>query len=114
MSKANRRGFEFSNRTKEEERSRWHAKNPGRERESLQVHHILPISEGKKRGVPRESIRSQQNAVAVPKEFHKRIHRKTTPETYDALAEAFKKLWMALPLGGAIAVIAYLATLYKP
>jgi len=109
MSRPSRKGYEFSDRVKDEETTRWHSKNPGREDEKVEIHHILPISEAKKRDVPKEAVRSQQNAVGVSQEFHKEIHEKMDQETYDALAEALKKLWLVLPIGGIVGLIAYLA-----
>lgn len=91
-----RSGYEFDNRIKDEEFTRWHAKNPGREDASLEVHHILNVSEGKKRGVPREAIKSQQNAVAVESGFHKKIHREQAEEDQEELANWFISLWRKL------------------
>ncbi len=112
MSKKSRKGYEFDDRIIQQELMRWHTKNPAQPTTRLEVHHILPVHEAKKRGVPRQAIKSQQNAVAVPKEFHKRVHRETTEETYSALAEALKKLWLVLPIGSIIAIISYWATMH--
>jgi len=96
MSRKSRQGAEFSNRIKEEERTRWHAHNPGREDEQLQVHHICGISEGLKRGVPKRALKSQQNAVALEEDFHNEVHRETDEETMNVLAQGLINLWRKL------------------
>ena len=96
MSRKSRHGAEFSDRIKEEERSRWHAKNPGREDADLNVHHILNISNGLKHGVSKQALKSQQNAVAVEVEFHKEIHKKQIDEDQEELANWFLSLWRTL------------------
>lgn len=91
-----RKGYEFSDRTKYQAKKRWHTKNPGRENEELEVHHLLPVSEGKKRGVPRDALRSDENAIAVPKDFHQEIHRELDESTILYLVSYFKNLWKQL------------------
>ena len=92
----NRRGAEFENRIKDQEKIRWHTKNPGNAEAKLEIHHILPIGEGLKRGVPKEALSSQQNAVAVTPEFHKEIHEKADPETYNVIAQCLIRIWAKL------------------
>ena len=94
--KSKRSGAEFNNRIKDEERSRWHAKNPGREDADLNVHHIMPIAEGLKRGVSKDALKSQQNAVALEKDFHNKVHRETDEETLNVLAQGLRALWRTL------------------
>ena len=96
MGRNSRRGAEFSDRIKDEERSRWHAKNPGNEEADLEVHHILGVSEGLKRDVPKVALKSQQNAVALDREFHNKVHRETDEETQEVLAQGFLGLWRKL------------------
>jgi 5-methylcytosine-specific restriction endonuclease McrA len=91
-----RKGYEFSSRIKGEEKRRWRKRNPGREDESLEVHHILPIYKAKEYDVPKEAVRSQQNAVAVDSEFHKKVHKETDEETYSVLAQGLRGLWAKL------------------
>lgn len=83
-----RKGCEFSKRIKEEERLDWHKRNPGNPDAELEVHHIVPISIARELGVPRDRIRSQRNAVAVEKGFHKELHDNEDEETYKVLAQA--------------------------
>lgn len=96
MSRRTRRGAEFSKRIIEEERLKWHAKNPGQQDAQLNVHHILPIAEGVKRGVSKILLSSQQNAIALEEEFHNEVHRKINKETLDALAQALINTWAKL------------------
>lgn len=91
-----RKGAEFSSRIIEEERINWHKKNPGNEGAELEVHHILPIAEGLKRGVPKRALKSQQNAVAVEKGFHKEVHQKLNEDDYNVLAQALLAIWRKL------------------
>lgn len=96
VGKSHRSGAEFSKRIKNEERRKWHSKNPGREKASLEVNHILPIKEGLKRGVSKRALKSQQNAVAVEFEFHKQIHREMNEETLDCLTSCLLNQWKRL------------------
>lgn len=91
-----RKGAEFSDRIKNEEIRKWHGKNPGKENAVVEVHHILPINEGLKRGVPKEALRSQQNAVATETKFHDRVHRELDDETMNVLAQGLINLWKKL------------------
>jgi len=91
-----RRGAEFENRIKDQEKIIWHKKNPGNAEAKLEIHHIMPIEEGLKRGVPKEALSSQQNAVAVTPEFHQEIHNKTDQETYNVIALCLLKIWARL------------------
>lgn len=66
-----RKGYEFSQRTRNEAIRRWYINNPGREKEELEVDHKVPIWYAKKHGIHPSVIRSQDNARALPKEDHK-------------------------------------------
>lgn len=93
---ARRKGIEFDSRTKDAEISRWHRRNPGREDADLEVHHIFNAQYADKYDVPIEAVKSQQNAVAVEKGFHKEIHQKQTEEDQEEFANWFKSLWARL------------------
>ena len=92
----NRRGVEFNERTKRQERRRFWQKNPDKQDVKPEVHHILPVSEGLKRGVPKQALKSQENAVALDPDFHQEVHRETDDETYDALASTLINKWRSL------------------
>lgn len=111
MSKRSRRGYEFEKSVKEEERTSWRNRHPDQDDSGLEVHHILPIYKAKEYGVPKEAVKSRENAVALKRDFHRDVHRETDEETYSVLAEALKKLWLIIPIGGIIGIINYLANL---
>ena len=92
----NRRGVEFNERTKRQERRRFWQKNPDKQDVKPEVHHILNVKYGKKYGVPNEALKSQQNAVAVDPEFHREIHEKQDEETQEELANWFLSVYRKL------------------
>lgn len=96
MSRESRKGYEFSKKTIDSEVTNWHSKNPGNPDVELNVHHILNVQSAKKYGVPKEAVRSRDNAVAVEKEFHKKIHREQTEEGQKELANWFLSVWRKL------------------
>lgn len=104
---ARRKGVEFSKRVKDEERRRWHNRNPGRENAQVEIHHIFNAQNTNKYDVPVDAVRSQENAVGVEKGFHNRVHREQTEEDQAEFAAHFKRLWRTLPLGVIGGIIAY-------
>ena len=93
---SNRKGCEFNERIKEEERVKWHKKNPSREDEELEVHHVLPIYKAQEYEVPKEAVKSQLNAIALDKPTHLEAHRHTDEDTYKVLAQGFINIWRKL------------------
>lgn len=68
-----RKGYEFSQRTRNEAIRRWHRDNPGREDEELEVHHRVPVYYARKHGIHPDVVRSQDNAQAMPKSEHRGV-----------------------------------------
>ena len=85
-----RRGrFEFAERTKDTARNNWHAKNPDRQNEALEVNHKIPIHVAKKLGIPPDLVRTQDNAEALTKPDHLEFHRnELTIDEYRTLAQS--------------------------
>ena len=81
--------YEFPKRVKDDAHSKWHANNPGREDESLEVDHIVPVWYAKKNHIPPDLVRVGNNARALTVKEHKERHRnEPTEEEYKTLAQA--------------------------
>lgn len=80
-----RTGFEFPKSVRDRAIERWHWENPGREDTKLEVHHRVKIEFARKHQLPREVIRSAQNAVAIPVDEHKELHRQESENEYWAI-----------------------------
>jgi len=91
-----RGSYEFPKHIKESARTEWHKKNPGNEDANLEVHHILNIHHAILHDVPIDAVRSNLNAVAVRRKFHKEIHREQTDEDQEEFANWFKSIWVKL------------------
>lgn len=59
--------YEFSDRTKEAARRKWHAENPGNEHEEIEIDHIVSVREAKQRGIPPVIASSMINAQGMRK-----------------------------------------------
>jgi len=80
--------YEFSDRTKEAARRKWHAENPGNEDANLEVDHLVAVWFAKKHGIPHQQITSGANAKALRQKEHKAKHRnEPTEEEYKTLAQ---------------------------
>lgn len=71
-----RKAYEFSERTKESARRKWHRDNPGNEHVQLEVHHKTPIKYARENGIPPAVIRQDNNAVAMPVQEHKKVNHR--------------------------------------
>ena len=81
--------FEFPRRVKDNARNKWHAENPGREDEALEVNHKIPIHVAKDLHIPPDLVRTQDNAEALTIEEHLIFHRnELTTEEYSTLAQS--------------------------
>jgi hypothetical protein len=81
--------YEFLERTKDTARQNWHAKNPGRPNEVLEINHKIPVHVAKKLGIPPDLVRTQNNAEALTKPDHLDFHKnELTVEEYKTLAQS--------------------------
>lgn len=81
-----RKGVEFDPAVKQQA----HAKS-GSGKDSV-VHHVLPVREGRKRGVSDVMLRSGINARSLTREQHQKAHRMVEAGLYDTLAQALLAL----------------------
>lgn len=84
-----RKGYEFRKRTKDV------ALNEAQEEDELEVHHIVPVSVARRKGVSPDLVRSPINAVAMPKKKHREIDHNDPDldELADELLELQPRLW---------------------
>jgi hypothetical protein len=75
-----RKGHEFNQRTKDLAIRKWHAENPGRENEKLEVDHKVGVDYAKRNGIPPAVTKQADNARAMPVSEHKQRHRDATDE----------------------------------
>lgn len=81
--------YEFPKSVRERAVERYYAENPESENELLEVHHQVPVWWAKKEQIPSALVRVQANAIAVPRDDHKEIHRnELSDDEYRTLAQA--------------------------
>jgi hypothetical protein len=82
-----RKGYEFDKRTKDQAITAWHRDNPGREKEELDVDHILPIFRAIEIGLHPHEVNTLQNARVMPRSEHQqRDHHEDVSEHVEKLA----------------------------
>lgn len=100
MSKENRKGYEFTDKTKKKaEKDAGGISPTGQPLVKPEHHHLLPVAEAKKRGIPPAVVRQPQNDVPVTHQEHVQIHRelrKKPPEEKEEYLSAIAQWLLSL------------------